>query len=128
MPATNWSRSAASTPYHAAVTDDPIAGMKRQLIDEILHIAERLNFFIAAALFEIDPSRLSDLRHGRGARFSVEWLIRLLGRLGRSVELNIVTVDRPERRWARILRERRAMAQSPEAVHTRTVGEQRDEP
>ena len=106
------------------MTDDPIPGLKRQLIDEILRMAERLNFFTAAQLFEIDPSRLSDLRHGRGARFSVEWLIRLLARQGRTVELNIVTVDRPERRWARILRERRAVALERTAVHTRPIGDE----
>jgi predicted XRE-type DNA-binding protein len=87
--------------------DDPIAPLKRQLADEILTIAKTLDFFIAASLLELDPSRLSDLRRGRVERFSVERLIRILATVDRRVDVTVSTIDRPERRWSKVLRERR---------------------
>ena len=89
------------------MVNDPIAALKRQLADQILAIANTLDFFIAASLLELDPSRLSDLRRGRVARFSVERLIRILTTVGRRVDITVSTVDRPERRWSKVLRERR---------------------
>jgi len=88
------------------MVNDPIAALKRQLADQILAIANTLDFFIAASLLELDPSRLSDLRRGRVARFSVERLIRILTTVGRRVDITVSTVDRPERRWSKVLRER----------------------
>ena len=90
------------------MVDDPIAALKRQLADEILTITNTLNFFIAASLLDLDPSRLSDLRRGRVERFSVERLIRILATVGRRVDMTVSTVDRPERRWSKVLRERRS--------------------
>jgi predicted XRE-type DNA-binding protein len=77
--------------------DDPILTLKRQLADAILALASQTNMHVAARAFGIGVPRMSDLRHGRIARFSVERLIRILAMAGRKVELSIV-VSSPERR------------------------------
>jgi len=59
--------------------NDPIGPLERQLADEVLEIASHTNMRVAARVFRMDEPRLSDLRHGRIARFSVERLIRILG-------------------------------------------------
>ena len=76
--------------------DDPIPALKRQLADAILDLASQTNFFLAAKRLGIDEARLSDLRHGRVARFSVERLIRILATVDRRVDIEIVaTTSRP---------------------------------
>lgn len=74
--------------------DDPIRPLKRQLADEILEIASHTNMHVAARVFRIDVPRMSDLRHGRIARFSVERLIRILATVDRRVDLTIVATGR----------------------------------
>ena len=86
---------------------DPIPALKQQLAREILKSIARLNVTIAADVLEIGRPRLSDLRHGRVARFSVERLIRILATVDRQVAVSVVNVGEPEIRWFRILRERR---------------------
>ena len=58
--------------------DGPIGSLERQLADEVLEIASHTNMHVSARVFRIDVPRMSDLRHGRIARFSVERLIRIL--------------------------------------------------
>ena len=86
---------------------DPIPALERRLADEVLLSVSAMPVTIAARVLEIDDARMSDLRHGRVARFSVERLIRLLATVDRHVG---VTVEGREREvaWFRILRERRA--------------------
>ena len=93
-----------------SVLDDPIPALKRQLANEILSIANQLNFWLAAALLGIDASRLSDLRRGRIARFSVERLIRMLATAERRVELRVIA-NAPYRDGMRILSDRRRQRQ-----------------
>ena len=79
--------------------DDPIRPLKRQLADEILEIASHTNMHVAARVFRIDVPRMSDLRHGRIARFSVERLIRILATVDRRVDLTIVATGREAIHW-----------------------------
>ena len=75
---------------HNSMCENPIPALKQQLADEILLVTEGMNFWIAADLLEIDTARLSDLRRGRVARFSLERLIRLLVLIERRVELSVI--------------------------------------
>ena len=82
-----------------------IPTLKQQLAAEILLVANDLNFWLAADLLGIDTSRLSDLRRGRVARFSLERLIRMLMLAERRVELNVIRPP-PHRDAMRIFGER----------------------
>ena len=86
---------------------DPIPVLKRRLADELLLSVAAMPATIAARVLEIDDARMSDLRHGRVARFSVERLIRLLAAVDRHVSMTVEGRGR-EVAWFRILRERRA--------------------
>ena len=88
------------------MSENPIPELKQQLAREILLVANKMNFWLAADLLRIGTSRLSDLRRGRVARFSLERLIRILVVIECRVEL---TVIRPpfHRDGMRILGERR---------------------
>ena len=91
---------------HSSVSENPIPALKQQLAREILLVANEMNFFLAADLLRIDRSRLSDLRRGRVARFSLERLILLLKLIERRVELTVIWPP-PHRDGMRILGERR---------------------
>lgn len=80
---------------------DAIPALKQQLADEILASVAQLNVSIAALVLEIDSSRLADLRHGRVSRFSVERLIRLLGKVDRRVTMSVANVGPDRIRWFR---------------------------
>ena len=84
-----------------AMSDDPILALKRQLADEILEIASHTNMHVAARVFGIDVPRMSDLRRGRVARFSVERLIRILATVDRRVDLSVVATGRRPIHWFR---------------------------
>ena len=94
------------SPLWFGMTNDPIPALKRQLADGILHAVDELNFFVAAGVLDIDPARLSDLRRGRIARFSVDSLIRLLAKVNRRVDVSVVNTGPRHLPWFRILRER----------------------
>jgi predicted XRE-type DNA-binding protein len=81
------------------VADDPIAPLKRQLADAILELASQTNMHVAARQFGIGVPRMSDLRHGRIARFSVERLIRILATVDRRVQLTVVASTRRPILW-----------------------------
>ena len=85
---------------------DPIPALKRQLANEILARVGVLNCAIAADVLGIDETRMSDIRHGRIARFSVERLIRMLAMAGVRVTLRVERPSEPLQ-WFKILRERR---------------------
>ena len=79
--------------------DDPIPALKIQLANEILALAGETNFFVAARRLGLDVARLSDLRCGRVARFSVERLIRMLATVDRRVEIHITATTRAPICW-----------------------------
>ena len=87
---------------------DPIPALKQQLVSALLSRLANLNVSIAARVIEVDDARMSDLRHGRIARFSVERLIRLLATVDQRVTLTVVNEGPHDVRWFRILGERRA--------------------
>jgi predicted XRE-type DNA-binding protein len=86
--------------------DDPIPSLKRQLADEILTSVAGLRPSRAALVLEIDDARMSDLKRGRVARFSIERLIRLLALVERRVDLTVVKIGSPRLAWFRLARER----------------------
>ena len=71
---------------------DPIPELKRKLAEALLESLRGWTATEACYAIGLDPSRLSDLRHGRLARFSTEKLIRLLDRRGMKVT---ITTERP---------------------------------
>jgi predicted XRE-type DNA-binding protein len=79
--------------------DDPIPALKRRLANEILRLADQTNMHVAARRFGIDVPRMSDLRRGRIARFSVERLIRILATVDRRVDVTVVTTTSASIRW-----------------------------
>jgi predicted XRE-type DNA-binding protein len=95
--------------------------LKRRLAIEILDGIRGLNdFYIAASVLEIDPSRLSDLRRGREARFTIDRLIRILVLVDRRVDIEVVNAGPAERNWLRFLKERRAARSSTLWANPRT--------
>jgi predicted XRE-type DNA-binding protein len=80
---------------------DPVPALKRQLGVEIAAgLARRLGSdrrADIAVLLDTDPARISDLRHGKLDRFSLETLIRFAARLWLRVDLSVV-YEPPARR------------------------------
>ncbi len=66
---------------------DPIPLLKEQLAAEIVAAMSGWSQWFAASFLGTDQPRMSDLRAGRLHRFSLEHLIRLLNRIGGSVEI-----------------------------------------
>lgn len=86
--------------------NDHIEVLKRQLAAEILNVASQTKAWRVTRALGIDRARLSNLRRGRLERFSLEWLIDMLGTLGRRVDLTVVVIGSPRVRWAALLRQR----------------------
>jgi predicted XRE-type DNA-binding protein len=86
--------------------DDQIPRIKEQLATEILRLAAKTNMWVAAKGLGIDIARMSDLRHGRVARFSIERLIKMLAAIDWRVEVRIVADNYEAERdpWAARLR------------------------
>jgi hypothetical protein len=78
-------------------TTDPIPALKVQAARIVLDRLDGWAQIYAACFIKTDQPRMSDLRHGRLGRFSLEHLIRFIARLGGTVTLE-VTWDR-RRRW-----------------------------
>jgi predicted XRE-type DNA-binding protein len=80
---------------------DPIPELKRQLGAEVAaRLARRLGSdrrADIAVLLDTDPARISDLRHGKLDRFSLETLIRFAARLWLRVDMSVVH-ESPARR------------------------------
>jgi predicted XRE-type DNA-binding protein len=69
---------------------DPIPALKQQLATAIV---DRLNGWtqpMAAELLRTEQPRISNLRHGRLERFSLEQLIRFATRIRADVSINVV--------------------------------------
>lgn len=75
-------------------TPDPIPPLKDQLARAVVEALEGWPQGYAAAIVETDQPRVSDLRNGRLARFSLEQLIRFGSRVGVEVSLSIVWTTR----------------------------------
>ena len=69
--------------------DDPVPALKRHLARQLVGRLDGWSQTDAAGLLGTDQPRISDLRRGRLDRFSLEQLVRLLGRVGGSIELQI---------------------------------------
>ena len=59
---------------------DPVPDLKLQLAKALLESLRGMTATESLHAIGLDPSRRSDLRHGRLERFSIAQLIRLLGR------------------------------------------------
>ena len=76
--------------------EDPIDRLKNQLRDEIVRLVGGWGQMIAARRIGIDQPRMSDLRHGRLDRLSLERLIRCLALVDYRVDFTITCVGRPK--------------------------------
>lgn len=79
--------------------NDPVPELKRLLGAEIRVALSRLpsRRVDVAVLLDTDPARISDLRHGKLERFSLETLVRFAASLWLRVGLTVVN-DRPRRK------------------------------
>jgi len=75
--------------------DDLIDRLKEQLRRDILRLVDRWDQLVAARRIGIGQPRMSDLRHGRLERFSVERLIRMLATIDHRVDINVVNIGPP---------------------------------
>lgn len=66
---------------------DPIPDLKRQLATTLIDSLKGWTGTDTLYAFRLDAARLSDLRHGRLRRFSLEKLIWLLTQRGMSVSI-----------------------------------------
>jgi predicted XRE-type DNA-binding protein len=78
-------------PASGVVYADPIPELKRELAAELVRVIEGWNRANVAVLMHTDPARVSDLRHGKLERFSVESLIRFLARVRHQVSVTVVS-------------------------------------
>ena len=79
--------------------EPPLLEIKRRLAAEIVAVADQTNFFVAAKGLGIGTARLSDLRHGRVQRFTIDRLIRVLAVVDRRVDVSISVVGNPRVQW-----------------------------
>lgn len=75
--------------------DDPIPALKRQLWREILALVGGWEQYTAARAIGTTQPRMSNLKHGRLERFSLERLIRFLAQIEQTVEITVVGPARP---------------------------------
>ena len=86
---------------------DPVPALKRQLVAEILRVADQTHWIVAAGGLGLDAARMCDLRNGRISQFSLQRLIRMLARVDRAVDLKVKCAG-PERvNWIACRRPRR---------------------
>lgn len=76
-------------PIKLAPVPDPIPDLKVLLTREIVEIIRYNHEAFAARWLRCDMARVSDIKHGRHARFSLEKLIRFVTYLDRRVDLKI---------------------------------------
>ena len=72
------------------LSGDPIPPLKQQIAAEICGLLGGDNQCVAARVLGIDQPRMSNLLHDHLERFSLERLIRLLARIDRRVELDVI--------------------------------------
>jgi len=78
-----------TTRHSLSMSDDPVPRLKQQLAQLLVERVAGWSQTYAADLLGTDQPRVSDLRRGRLDRISLEQLIRLLGRVGGSIELKV---------------------------------------
>ena len=83
------------------MSDDSIPALKRHLAQQLVGRLEGWSQTDAAALVGTDQPRISDLRRGRLDRISLEQLVRLLGRVGGSIEVQVSWSSRDSFLYAR---------------------------
>jgi predicted XRE-type DNA-binding protein len=83
------------------VSDDAVPALKRHLAQQLVRRLEGWSQTDAAALVGTDQPRISDLRRGRLDRISLEQLVRLLGRVGGAIELQVSWSSRHSFLYAR---------------------------
>jgi predicted XRE-type DNA-binding protein len=83
------------------VSDDAIPALKRHLAQQLVGRLEGWSQTHAAALLGTDQPRMSDLRRGRLDRISLEQLVRFVGRVGGSIELQVSWSSRHSFLYAR---------------------------
>lgn len=76
---------------------DPVPPLKDELARVVVDRLSGWSQANAADLLEIDQPRMSDLRKGCLARFSLEQLVRFASRIGADIQLTITWTSR--RRW-----------------------------
>lgn len=77
---------------------DPIPGLKRQLAEEVVRLADGWSQSWAAWGMRLPRSRVSALRHGKLENISLERLILCLSHMRYRVEITIVRESPPSRR------------------------------
>jgi predicted XRE-type DNA-binding protein len=83
--------------HHPVHVPDPIPPLKDELARAVVDRLEGWSQAYAADFLDTDQPRMSDLRNGRLARFSLEQLIRFASRLGADVHITVTWTAR--RRW-----------------------------
>jgi predicted XRE-type DNA-binding protein len=68
---------------------DPIPELKRQLAAELVRVIDGWTTWDVASMIHTDPPRISDLRHGRLERFSLESIVRFLTRMKQRVRITV---------------------------------------
>jgi predicted XRE-type DNA-binding protein len=71
------------------MSDDAVPTLKQQLAQHLIGRLAGWSQAHAAVLVRTDQPRISDLRRGRLDRVSLEQLVRFLGRVGGSIELQV---------------------------------------
>lgn len=75
---------------------NPVPELKRQLSDELIRAIGPRRRWDVASILGVHASRVSDLRHGKVERFTLETLIRFAALLGRRVSI-VIASDRERR-------------------------------
>lgn len=70
---------------------DPVRHLKQQLAREICALVQPVQQCIAAYTLDVDQPLISRLRHGDVERVSLDRLIRMLHRVGRTVTLSVAS-------------------------------------
>ena len=71
------------------MSDDAVPALKRHLAQQLVKRLDGWSQTNAASLVGTDQPGISDLRRGRLDRISLEQLVRLLGRVGGSIEVQV---------------------------------------
>ena len=69
------------------LTPDPIPELKKQLAGELVQLLGTWSQWNAAVLLNVSQTQISELKAGKLERFSLDRLVRLLVRAGRTVEI-----------------------------------------
>jgi predicted XRE-type DNA-binding protein len=90
----------ARSPSFDVLVPDPLPALKEQLARAVVEALDGWPQAEAAEIIGTDQPRMSDLRKGRLARFSLEQLIRFASRVGADVSISLTWTER--RRFLRV--------------------------